>query len=395
MKRISVLLFIVLLSFGQNLKSQDLSKAEFFLLTCGPGTETYSVYGHSALRIILPDKNSDLVYNWGVFDFDTPNFAWKFAKGRLEYMLGVYPYKSFLEEYKSEHRWVISQKINLEEEEKYQLFVLISENLKPENIKYRYDFFFDDCSTRIRDLLEKAVDKKLLYPPEEAKKTMPTFRQLTGEHQKASPWLNFGIDLLMGSPCDKKATFRDMMFLPLYLQTGLSALEVRRGNKMIPLLSNPEVKISSDRPALKENLFGSPIFIFSLILIVFILLSAVIKKMVHNRIMDILVFALFSVLAVLMIFFNFFSDHQQLKWNLNIVWLNPFVIICLACLIMNREGKIWFRFTFWFALLFLVLIAVLPQHINNAFVPLITLLILRSSIRAGFSWNPFKLHDLT
>jgi hypothetical protein len=395
MKKISVLLFVVLLFSGHNLKSQDLSEAEFFLLTCGPGTETYSVYGHSALRILLPDKNSDFVYNWGVFDFDTPNFAWKFAKGRLEYMLGVYPYKSFLEEYKSENRWVISQKINLEEEEKHQLFVLISENLKPENIKYRYDFFFDDCSTRIRDLLEKAVGNKLLYPTEEAKKKLPTFRQLTGEHQKGFPWLNFGIDLLMGSPCDKKAAFRDRMFLPLYLQTGLSALEVRQGDKMIPLLTNPEVKISSGQPALKENPLGSPIFIFSLTLIVFILLSAVFKKTGHNRIMDLLVFALFALLSVLMIFSNFFTDHQQMKWNLNIIWLNPFIIICLACLILNKGGKIWFRLTFWFALVFLILMALLPQHINNACLPLITLLILRSSIRSGFSWNLFKMEDLT
>ena len=395
MRKLSVLLLILVLSEARDLISQEVSDTEIYLLTCGPGTETYSIYGHSALRIIIPGKNSDQVYNWGVFDFGTPNFAWKFAKGRLEYMLGVYSYESFLREYKHENRWVISQKINLDEKEKYMLFNLITENLKPENVRYRYDFFFDNCSTRIRDLLEKATGENLIYPDDEIKKNLPTFRKLISEYQKGYPWMNFGINLLLGSTCDKKATFRDKMFLPLDLQKGLSSLSVRRDDKMIPLLTNPVFELSFRQAEQKENLTGSPVFTFSMILILFIILTGVVRKRTPNRVIDIFIFTFFSILSIMMIFFNFFTDHQQLRWNLNILWLNPLILLCLATLIINKYEKIWFRLTFWFAAVFLTLVVVLPQEINNACFPLTVLLILRSSIRAGFSWNPFALPDLT
>ncbi len=396
MKRLLGWLFISIFCGTRILTSQDLMDAEVFLLTCGPGTETYSIYGHSAVRIVIPSKNIDQVYNWGVFDFSTPNFAWKFAKGRLEYMLGTYSYESFLREYQYEKRWVISQKINLEDNEKNTLFKLISENLRPENIKYRYDFFYDNCSTRIRDLLEKATGENLIYPDDEIKKNMPTFRELISVYQKGYPWLNFGIDLLLGAPCDKKASFRDRMFLPLELQKGLSSLVVRRNGKMIPLLSNPITELAYNEPLIKESLFGSPIFIFSLVIIGFIILSGAIRGNTPNRLIDIFIFSIFSLLAVLMIFSNFFTDHQQLRWNLNIIWLNPFLFICLYALIFNKKNKIiWFRMTFWLGILFLVQAAISPQQFNNAVYPLTGLIILRSSVRAGFGWNPLSLTDLT
>ena len=167
-------LLLFLVSGLTELKSQEEPEAEVYLITCGPGTETYSIYGHSAIRIVMPGNNSDTVYNWGVFDFSTPNFAWKFAKGRLMYMLVAYPFSSFLEEYFLEDRWVEAQKLNLEPDEIERLFLLITENLKPENVKYRYDFFYDNCSTRIRDIIEKAVGNKLLYPPQETGR-LPSF----------------------------------------------------------------------------------------------------------------------------------------------------------------------------------------------------------------------------
>ena len=128
-----------------------------------------------------------------------------------------------------------------------RLLNLISENLKPENVKYRYDFFYDDCSTRIRDLLEKSIGSKLLYPPAETK-NLPTFRDKVGEYQKDYMWLKLGIDLIMGIPADKKASLRDQMFLPFDLQRGLSEAVINRGNKMIPLLQNPVSVIEFDLP---------------------------------------------------------------------------------------------------------------------------------------------------
>ena len=135
---------IILLAFLPSLSfSQEVGVADVYLLTCGPGEEVYSVYGHSALRIVIPEKNIDLVYNWGVFDFSTPNFAWRFARGHLDYSLGVSSYESFLREYYMEKRWVTEQRININSEQTAKLFELITENLKPENINYRYDFFYE------------------------------------------------------------------------------------------------------------------------------------------------------------------------------------------------------------------------------------------------------------
>jgi hypothetical protein len=393
MKRILIANFLSLvISLTQGF-SQSPSDTVTYLLTCGPGTETYSIYGHSALRIVIPEKHTDTVYNWGVFDFSTPNFAWKFAKGRLDYLLIAESLQSFLQSYFIEQRFVYSQKINLEPAETRKLITLINENLKPENIKYRYDFFYDDCSTRIRDLLEKSIGEKLLYPPAEKGK-LPTFRDMVGKYQKPFPWLNFGIDLIMGSPGEKKATFRDRMFLPIDMKNGLSEAVINRTGKMTPMLQLPEMILDFDAPVVKQNFFLSPVFAFSLLLIIVIMSSSFLKNRKANNLIDIIIFSVFSVLAIMMIFFNFFTDHQQMRWNLNLLWLNPFIIVCLITIIINRPGSVWFRVVFYISAAFLVLHLILPQAFNLAVFPLVLILLIRSSLRAGFEWNPLvKTHN--
>jgi hypothetical protein len=388
MQKIFLIISFLFIIYLPGVFSQPGTDTVVYLLTCGPGTETYSIYGHSAIRIVIPEKNSDMVYNWGVFDFSTPNFAWKFAKGRLDYNLGVDPLQKFLQGYFFEQRYVYSQKINLEPGEIEKLFVLITENLKPENIKYRYDFFYDDCSTRIRDLIEKSVGAKLLYPPAETGE-IPTFREMVGKYQNPYPWLKFGVDLIMGSPGDKKASFRDRMFLPIDMQAGLSETIINRDGKMIPLLQNPEIILDFDPLVVKQFFFTTPVFVFTLLLIIIIILSALHKGKKINNSGDIIIFLIFSILALLMIFFNFFTDHQQMKWNLNIIWLNPFILICFGTLILKKVGSVWFRIIFYISGAFLVLHLFLPQGFNIAFLLLVLVLFVRSSVRAGFEWNPF------
>ncbi|MCX6302943.1 MAG: DUF4105 domain-containing protein [Bacteroidia bacterium] len=389
MKKISFILLILLISVNYNLFSQQSPGAEVYLVTCSPGTETYSIYGHSALRIVIPSENLDMAYNWGVFDFATPNFAWKFAKGRLEYMLGVYSFDRFLQDYFLEKRSVIQQKINLEPGEIEILFALITENLKPENRKYRYDFFYDDCSTRIRDLLEKSVGEKLKYPPE-ISKDIPTFREKVNEYQQPYPWLQMGIDFLMGTPGDKKASLRDRMFLPIDLKEGLSHTVVNRNGKMVPLLQNPSYLLEFDPPETKPGFFTSPMFIFSLLLIIIIVLSATVRGRTANKAIDLVIFSFFSLLALMMIFFNFFTDHQQMKWNLNIIWLSPFIILCLVSLILNKEWYTWFKIVLFLSLLIFAIQIVFPSAFNTAFIPLMLMLAVRCSMRSGFSWNPLS-----
>lgn len=390
MKRLVFInLFFLLVSFT-SVFSQPSNDTVAYLLTCGPGTETYSIYGHSALRIVIPEKHLDTVYNWGVFDFNTPNFVWKFAKGRLDYMVIGESLKGFLQGYFFEQRFVYSQKINIDPVETRKLVSLINENLKPENIKYRYDFFYDDCSTRIRDLLEKSIGEKLKYPPAESGK-IPTFRDLVGKYQNPYPWYKFGVDLLMGSTTDKRAEFRDRMFLPIDMKDALSETVIHRSGKMIPLLQNPEVLLDFDAPVIKQKFITSPPSVFTFVIILILILAARIKSYRIIRLIDIVIYSVFSILFVLMVFFNFFTDHKQMQWNLNIIWLNPFILACLITLIQNKTGILWFRVVFFISAAFLVLHFFLPQDFNIAFLLLVMILLIRSSVRAGFDWNPLTL----
>lgn len=367
--------------------SQSTNDTIVYLLTCGPGTEAYSIYGHSALRIAVPQKHIDTVYNWGVFDFDTPNFVWKFAKGRLDYMVIGESLKGFLESYYFEKRYVYSQRINIDATEARILIGLINENMKPENVKYRYDFFYDDCTTRIRDLLEKSIDGKLKYPPEESGK-VPTFREMVGKYQRPYPWYKFGVDLIMGSTADKEAGVRDRMFLPIDMKEELSKTFIYRSGKMIPLLQNPVILVDFEAPVIKDKFPVSPPVVFTLAIILILILTALTKSRKIISFMDIIIYSVYSVLSVLMIFFNFFTDHQQMRLNLNIIWLNPFIIVCLILLILNKTAIIWFRIVFYISAGFLVLHFMLPQEFNISFLLLAIILLLRSSVRCDFSWNP-------
>ncbi len=373
--------------------AQQGSDTTAYLITCGSGTETYSVYGHSALRVFIRSAKSDIVYNWGVFDFDTPWFAWKFAKGKLDYLLDTDALQSFLREYVHEKRYVLSQKINLSPDETAKLLALINENLKPENIKYRYDFFYDDCSTRIRDLIEKSLGKILLYPPEE-RHSGTTFRKLVGKYQAPFPWYKLGVDLIMGSSGDREANFRERMFLPEGLKSGLSDAVISRDGKMIPLLQNPVTILDYPVPTVKSNFLTSPAFVFTLFLVVIILITTFIRKKLLIKVIDITIFSVFSLLAVLMIFFNFFTDHAQMRMNLNIIWLNPFIIVCLAGIILKKKWTGMFRILFFISLIFVVLFYLLPQQFNASLLPLIVLLLVRSSARSGFEWNPLSINLL-
>ncbi len=370
--------------------SQTSNDTIAYLLTCGPGTDTYSIYGHSALRIVIPAKNFDTVYNWGVFDFRTKNFAWKFAKGRLDYMLIAESSKGFLQGYFFEKRYVYSQRLNMDSGELAILTSLVNENLKPENVSYRYDFFYDDCSTRIRDLFEKSIGEKLKYPPAEPGKS-PSFRDMVTKYQSPYPWLKFGVDLIMGSTSDKKADFRDRMFLPVDMREELSKTHIRRNDKMIPLLQNPVTLVDFEPIVVRPNLLLSPPFVFTLLIIIIMVMASLIRNRKTIRIIDIFLYSVFSVLAMLMIFFNFFTDHQQMKWNLNIIWINPFIIVCLIMLILNKAGVMWFRIVFYISAIFLLIQYILPQDFNTAFLLLDVIILIRSSVRSEFDWNPLKL----
>ena len=300
---------------------------------------------------------------------------------------------NFLRIYYYEERGVISQRINLAPQDVRKLLELIEENLKPENVKYRYDFFYDNCATRIRDILEKATSGKIHYPPDIVGSNTQTLRDMIEEYQKPYMWLNFGIKLALGLPCDKKASFREKMFLPFELHKCLSETVIFTDGRMVPLLQNPETIIDYNMPVVKSTLIFAPEVIFMLFFILLVIFIPFIRKKIYLNYIDIFIFFVFSVLAGFMLFFNFFTDHQQTKMNFNILWLNPFIILCLILLIFNKAGVIWFRLVFYISILFLLVSVILPQEFSRAIVPMCFILAFRSSARSAFSWNPFTVNE--
>ncbi len=270
---------------------------------------------------------------------------------------------------------------------------LVSENLRPENVKYLYDFLYDNCATRIRDILEKTLGKNLIYSSSDSK-NQPSFRFLTGTYQRQFPWLNFGIDLLLGTPCDKKASDRDRMFLPLELQNEFTEAYVNRNGKMIPLLQNAETVLDYSNPVNKSSFFMHPFFIFSLLCVALIIFTAVVREGKAVRVVDIVIFSIFTSLSLLMLFTNFFTDHQQLKYNLCLLWLSPFIPVCLVSIVLNKDWDKWFMIVFFLCIIAFIIQLFFPFKGNNAFIPLILIIMLRSSVRAGFSWNPLSLNTI-
>jgi hypothetical protein len=175
------------------------------------------------------------------------------------------------------------------------------------------------------------------------------------------------------------------------MKNGLSKAFINRDSKMIPLLQNPNLLVDFEAPVVKQHLLVSPPFVFTFIIIIILVLAGLIKNMNIIRIIDIFIYSVFSILSVLMIFFNWFTDHAQMRWNLNIIWLNPFIIICLIMLILNKKAEAWFRTVFFISAGFIIIHYLLPQEFNIGFILLAIILMIRSSVRSGFDWNPLTL----
>jgi hypothetical protein len=356
------------------------STTEVYLLTVDPGSESYTMYGHSALRLYDRSSGTDVVYNWGVFDFSTPNFNYKFAKGRLNYMLAAYSYKNFLNEYGPTNRSVYSQRVYMPEEELLKLKRLLNENLKPENIYYKYDFFRDNCATRIRDIIENVYGDKLVYPDNEEKRKV-TFRKRLDEFQKGVLWMDVGIDLLLGSPADEECDFRESMFLPEYLMKNLSQAMVIDGDKRVMLLGPTEMIFTHERPVYDTGILKQPWFWLSLAFIVIFLFTLFIRNRAIQNAFDMVFWSVLTVLALLMIFLNYITDHESMGQNFNMIWLNPLIPISFYA-IYSKYKLYWFwRAQVALAVIFMLVIALINQSINPAFIPVILMLIIRSYYR--------------
>ncbi|MCB0645301.1 MAG: DUF4105 domain-containing protein [Saprospiraceae bacterium] len=328
--RIITLVFFIclhLLSFGQDTLRKDLKVS---LLTIGPGREElYSIFGHSAIRIFNPVDQTDLSYNYGTFDFNTPNFYPKFLRGKLPYVLSVAPTSAFLQEYVYTKRNVSEQEINLSDDEKIKLINALNENAKPENRAYMYDFFLDNCATRIRDMFLNVAGEGAKLP----EATPVTRRQMLHEYLPNFPWSEFGINLIIGSRADKEIGIMDQMFLPDYMQQYLGEVVVDSAYLFEP---SKELLFFEEVEATQNSIMTSPMMVFTILGFVILLLTFLTKKP-YGFISANIVFALLGIASIVVLFMWFGTDHKATKDNYNVIWLSPlFMIVPFAGIRISR-----------------------------------------------------------
>ena len=378
----SFLLFISIASFSQtDSLAQQGCPIRISLLTCTPGQELYSIFGHSAIRVVDSATNTDLVFNYGTFDFYDPDFYKKFIKGKLLYFVSVDSLQSFLLEYQYDKRGVIEQVLNLSCKEKQAMMSALFENAKEENKYYHYDFNYDNCTTRLRDMLEKATGKEL-----KTKNILPhvktTFRHLIHDYlnRGGQQWSKLGIDILLGSPLDKKITNREAMFLPDYLMMAFDSSSINHeslvAQKNILLISQEEKK---------ANPLFTPLLVFSILflLIATVSIFAATSFRVFLKIFDFIFFFTLGLLGILLLFMWFGTNHAMCKNNFNLLWALP-LHLPVALLIFNKKEWInnYFRFIFFYTLALLVAWFLLPQQLNLALLPIAGIILVRSFFRS-------------
>ncbi|WP_306642670.1 Lnb N-terminal periplasmic domain-containing protein [Sanyastnella coralliicola] len=357
-KLLLILLFISALANGQQLSEQ----AEISVLTCQPGTDLYSVFGHTAIRVYDPGR-VDHVYNYGTFDFND-EFYLKFARGKLNYRLSRSSFGQFNYEYTVTERGVEEQMLNLTQDQKNRFNHALVENYKPENQYYQYDFFYDNCATRIRDILEDVLGDELQWNSEFDHESY-TFRDMIDMYLVDMNWSDFGIDIALGQPCDKVLEAQDNMFLPDYVFSEIASATI--GGQ--PLVKETKVVI---KKAVREA--GSPLDPALMLTMALTLLALFWfwrrRKGSQSLVIPRFLF-IFLGLAGLMVFLLWFAtDHTTTKQNWNLIWAFPLHLI-VAFILKKKRLVVPYMKAFTIVYIIVLIFGFLfPQRYHLAFYPL-------------------------
>lgn len=349
MKKLS-LFIIALLSVFDSFAFPLSKEAEISILTCSPGTELYSLFGHTAIRVSDPSQRFDQVFNFGTFDFETPGFYLKYAQGLLLYELAVAPYPGFVSSYQRENRTVYSQTLKLDSLEKQNLFNLLLENYRPENRSYLYNFLFDNCTTRSRDIVQKSLPSPINW---HLANTDKNFWNLLDEYLCVSPWVKWGIHTILGQPGNRKATTFEYMFLPDYLMYGLDSATYNGK----PLAEKTEILYQASPSQISIPWYFNPWFVFSLGVLLLILL---LQKKKNPKLLNSITFLFFlftGIVGALIIFLGFFTKHPITAPNWNILWANPLNLIAVWFIFSRHLPRI---IQGYFSLYILLLAIALP-----------------------------------
>ena len=356
----------------------------FSLLTCGAGEEIYSLFGHTAIRYENFTRGIDAVFNYGIFSFNTPNFILRFTLGETDYQLGVTSYKQFAYEYTWTGRDVWQQTLNLNAEEKKKLLALLEENYLPQNRIYRYNFFYDNCATRPRDQIERAVQGTLEYADDMTSfQSGISFRDIVHQYTIGHSWARFGIDLCLGSQADKDITRRQMMFAPFYLKDFLAKAQLKNAQGMErPLVSSEDHIIQSPQQTSTEETPSPLQTAFLLFTIVTIATAYGIYRRKSLWLLDLLLFLAAGVAGCILAFLASFSQHPAVSPNYLLFLFHPLHLLCLPWMIKRvrkKEKSIYMWANIIVLTFFILLWGIIPQEFNLAVLPLALSLWIRSA----------------
>ena len=364
----------------QNITLSDSSQIS--LLTNAPWDEAvYTLFGHTSIRVYDPARNIDVVFNYGIFNISKDNFIFLFVKGETDYIVAAIEYRHYLAEYQERGVGVIEQVYNLTLKEKQEIFDALVINSLPENRVYRYNYFYDNCSTRPRDIVEKYVDGKIEYRPTNKEQS---YRDLVHESVSTHTWTKFGIDLVIGADADKTITDRQKDFLPLYLMAANEDAKIKTDSTERKLILST-ANILQPTPLVKDNII-SPFASGIILLIITVGLSTWIyrkKLYVLSKTFDTLLFLIAGVAGSIIFFLMFFSEHPCTNPNWNIIWLNPLQLIVALIFFLKPLSKClsYYHFINFVALLlFLLAWCLIPQQLEIAFIPYILSLCIRSGM---------------
>ena len=358
--------------------------AQISIITIGPGKQLYDSFGHNAIRVADPSNGKDLAFNYGTFDFNTPNFYIKFAQGKLPYALSVSPYDRFLKNYIAEKRSVKEQILDLTYGEKITLFEYLLNNAQPSNREYKYDFFFDNCATRIRDVLALNLGSKLSYQKKQYAPDLFSFRELIQQRLHWNSWGSVGIDIALGAVIDRTAKAWEHQFLPDYVFESLNAATITRNNTTTALIKEQTIINSATPWSRGTSFLLSPFFIFLMVAIgiVYTTLKDT-KQQKRSRWLDAALFFVNGVVGVLLLFLWFATDHGATGTNYNILWAFP-VNLIFCILVSKKSPKKWLGRYLSFLIILLILMGVHWFTGVQVFAPALLPLVIAIGIRYIF-----------
>ena len=335
---------------------------EISLLTCSPHQEIYSLYGHTAIRCQDKATGEDLVVNYGMFDFNQPYFVLRFVFGLTDYSMGISSFNDFIRAYRYYKSSVTQQQLNLTAHEKASIMQAIAENARPENLVYRYNYFYDNCTTRARDMLTNHLDGEVRYtqPIDSA----ATFRSMMHSCVEEHPWARFGNDLLLGLQADRPTTRSDQQFLPAHLQNDFSHAVIVSGDSTRQLVKSESVIEPGGIQVVEEEFPVRPSTCAWIILVVTIVIIFL-EFLLHRNfwIFDLLLM-LCCGLAGIVLTLMIFSQHPTVRINLQILLFNPILLFLTYSVVKKSiQKRLHWWWSTWAVLLVLFLIfGVIFQH---------------------------------